>query len=317
MHAMVTGGTGFIGSHLVDSLLEKGFDVTCTVRKSSNLRWLQDPRIRRREVAFSDQAALRSALEGVTHVFHVAGIIQAPTLEAYMQGNRDLTRQLVDACRGLPIRRFVHFSSLAVAGPASDLRPRSEADECRPLSKYGKSKLAGELEARRIESEIPLTVVRPPVVYGPRDTGLFEMFQVVHSGVVPMIGARKFYSIVHSDDLIRGTFLAMEGSPGTWFISNQQPVASDELAILIERGLGRPHPHVYVSDGLLHVAADLLAMLGLGRMFNPDKAREITQRAWLCTSAKAEAELGFRATVPLPEGFRRTAEWYQNAGWFR
>lgn len=307
VRALVTGGTGFLGSHLVDALLARGADVVCTVRKTSNLRWLAGKPVRTVESDFA------RALEGVTHVFHFAGVIQAPNLAEFMRGNRDLTRELIQACRGRKLERFVYVSSLSAAGPSPDGRPRTEEDPPAPISNYGRSKLAGERETRALECGV--TIVRPPVVYGPRDAGLFELFKVAASGIEPLIGARKRYSIVHAQDLISGLLAAADADPGTWFITNEEPVESDRLATLVGRAVGGRRRRIHIPDGALVAAADLLALAGLEVMFTPDKAKEIVQRAWVCSGAKARERLGFRPQVPLDRGLADTAGWYRREKW--
>jgi nucleoside-diphosphate-sugar epimerase len=137
--------------------------------------------------------------------------------------------------------------------------------------------------------------------------------------VAPILGARKRYSIVHVDDLIAGTMAAaLDGPPGElYFLSNDEPAVSDALAAAIVRsfGRGRPLARVYVSDGLLKKAAALCAAVGLSEMFNPDKALEMTQRAWVCSAAKARSRIRFGPSIPLEAGLKATAEWYLREGW--
>lgn len=311
MHAVVTGATGFVGSHLVDALLARGAGVACIVRKTSNLRWLRDKPVRIVE------EGLEAALDGATHVFHVAGVIQAPTLAEFMRGNSDLTRRVVEACRGRGLHRFIHVSSLAAAGPSLDARPRVEEQPARPISNYGRSKLAGELHTRALDC--PVTIVRPPIVYGPRDEGLLELFKLVAvAGVEPIIGARKRYSIIHVDDLMDGILRAAGGEPGLWYLSNEDPVESDRLVSLVGQAVAvrrKRRRRLHVPDGALRALADLLAFAGLDSMFNPDKAREITQPGWICSARKARERLGFQARVPLERGLAETAAWYRREGW--
>lgn len=288
--------------------------MVCAVRRTSDLRWLQDPRFQTRIVDYDDPASLAPALEGCARVYHVAGVIQAPSIEAFMRGNRDVTRALVRACRGRGLERFVYVSSLSASGPSRDGGLRTERDPCRPISMYGRSKLAGEEAAREVDA--PLTVIRPPVVYGPRDTGLLDLFKVAAAGLAPTIGARKRYSILHVRDLVEGTLAAADAEPGSWFLSNDEPVTSDGLIRMVARAVGRVDgARLHVPDGALTAAADLLSLTGFRSMFTPDKAREIVQRAWICSPAKAREEIGFRARVPIERGLEETARWYRDQGW--
>src|SRR5882672_707690 len=170
--ALVTGATGFVGSHLVDLLLERGWRVSALVRKSSNLRWIEDKPVQRVDPE-------TSPFPDCDVLFHVAGVIRADTYADYLAGNRDLAVRVFEAARA---KRFVHVSSLAAAGPGEAL---DESTPCRPISLYGRSKWEGELAvwARRVR--VPVTVIRPPVVYGPRDFGLFDLYVTVAKGLRP------------------------------------------------------------------------------------------------------------------------------------
>ena len=171
--AVVTGATGFVGSHLVDALLEKGWRVTVTVRPSSNLRWLERKAVER----VDDRFSASSPLPECDVVFHVAGVIRADTYADYLAGNRDLAVRAFEAARA---RRFVHVSSLAVAGPGEKV---DETTPCSPISLYGKSKWEGECEVWKRRDRTAVTVIRPPVVYGPRDFGLFDLYKTVSKGL--------------------------------------------------------------------------------------------------------------------------------------
>jgi nucleoside-diphosphate-sugar epimerase len=312
MHALVTGGSGFVGSHLVDALLKRGFDVTCTIRPTSNLRWLTGKKVRLFDRGFA-APDLSEALDGVTHVFHVAGVIQSPDEAGFMRGNRDLTRSLARACAHVPLERFVLISSLAAAGPCPGPDPVTEEDLPRPVSAYGRSKLAGEREALSIADRVPVTVIRPPVVYGPRDLGLYTLFRIARAGILPQIGARKLYSIIHVRDLIEGTLKAVfESGPDCFFITNEVPAASNTLPSRIARSIGCKAVRFHISDGTLLWLADIAALVG---HVHHDKAREIVQRRWVCSASKARTRLGFRASTTLEEGLGETAAWYRRERW--
>ena len=200
--AIVTGASGFVGSHLAELLLEKGWRVTAALRQSSQRRWLEGSAMEFLEIDFTRPFRLPPC----DVVFHVAGVLRADTWHGYLEGNRDLARRVFEASSA---SRFVHVSSLAVQGP------RAEADEttpCEPISMYGKSKGEGEREVWTRRDRLPVTVIRPPVVYGPRDLGLLELFKVVASGIRPIIGGPKRLSIIHVRDLVEGMLAAAESS---------------------------------------------------------------------------------------------------------
>ena len=306
--ALVTGATGFVGSHLVDVLLEQGWRVAVTVRARSNLRWLEGKSIER----VHDGA---SPLPPCDVLFHVAGVIRADTYGDYLAGNRDLAVRVFEAARA---KRFVHVSSLAVAGPGDRV---DETTPCSPISLYGKSKWEGETEIWKRRDRTAVTVIRPPVVYGPRDFGLYDMYRTVAKGLRPEIGGRKRISIVHARDLAEGIVRAGEAPEGAneaFYFANGEAVEVSAVLGIIERAIGTRTVRVGIPDRVVRflgaVVEDSARLAGKRSMFGRDKALEMTQKAWCCSPAKAEKQLGWKARIPLEEGMRETASWYKSQG---
>ena len=306
--ALVTGATGFVGSHLVDHLLEKGWHVADVVRKSSNLRWIE---VKTSERIDPDQ----SPLPDCDVLFHVAGSIRADTYADYLAGNRDLAVKVFEAAR---TRRFVHVSSLAVAGPGEEV---DETTPCRPLSLYGRSKKEGEDEVWKRRERIPVTVIRPPVVYGPRDFGLFDLYRTVSKGLRPEIGGPKRISIVHVRDLVQGIVSAAESASGAnevFYLANEGRVEISEVMGIIARVLGNRTLRVGIPDRVVRflgaVVEDAASLAGKRSMFGRDKALEMTQKAWCCSPAKAGRLLGWKARMPLEQGMAEAVAWYKSNG---
>lgn len=309
--ALVTGATGFVGSHLVDVLLEKGWRVSAVARKSSNFRWLEGKKVERVDDGFSSSAPLPEC----DVVFHVAGVIRADSYPEYLAGNRDLAVRVFEASRA---RRFVHVSSLAAAGPGEDV---VESAPCRPISLYGRSKWEGEREVWKRRERTPVTIVRPPVVYGPRDFGLYDMYRTVAAGLRPEIGGPKRISIVHVRDLVEGIVRAGEAAEGAneaFYLANEQVVEVSAVLGIIQRALGRKALKVAIPDRVVRflggVVEDAVKLVGKQSMFGRDKALEMTQAAWSCSTAKAATRLGWRARIPLEQGMADTAAWYKSQG---
>src|SRR4030042_1031294 len=177
--SVVTGGTGFLGSHLVDYLLSEGHKVRCIVRKSSNLKWLQNKPIEIFVTGLFDKDKLRDVLKGVDYLFHVAGVVKAKKPEGYFKGNVETTRNLLEVVKEVNpnIKRILVVSSQTACGPSLDGKHCNEETKQHPITTYGRSKFAQEELAKSYMNELPITIVRPPAVYGERDTEIYLFFK--------------------------------------------------------------------------------------------------------------------------------------------
>ena len=322
----VTGGTGFIGSHLVDRLLEQGHEVRVLVRRSSNLRWLDGKPVRLVEGDVRDASSLGDLLSNADMVYHIAGVVKARDRAGYFDGNVSATGNMLEAAvRFAPnLQRFLYVSSQTAAGPSESLdRPVSEDDAPHPITTYGESKWAAEQLVHTWRDRLPWTIVRPPAIYGPRDTEIFIYFQTIARGLNSMIGLDdKRLSLLHSDDLIRGIILAAEApnSVGeTYFIASEAfyswpQVGRTTATVLDKRYITLRLPHTLVY-GVAAVAQTIAAIQKKAATLNLEKARDITQRYWTCDISKAMRELGYRQQLSIEEGVRNTVEWYREHGW--
>ncbi|GAB1429360.1 NAD-dependent epimerase/dehydratase family protein [Ignavibacteria bacterium] len=327
MQVLLTGATGFIGSHVADMLLEKGYDVRCLTRKTSNLKWLERKRVHRVEGSLDLPETLADAVRGADIILHVAGLTSAKSAEEFMRGNRDATRNLLEAAeRYSPnLQRFLHVSSLAVCGPAASADvPVTEELPCRPITTYGRTKLAAEEVVHSYASKIPTTIVRPPAVYGPRDSAVLTFFQSVAKGIVPLIGFdKKLVSLVNGLDLARGIIEAAESPAAvgqTYFISSDEFYAWEQIGEITRIALGKkfavrarlPHSLVFGIAGIVG---------GLGQfskkppVLNFEKGRDITRRYWICSTAKARRDFGYKQKISIEDGIRQTVDWYKFHKW--
>ncbi len=321
--ALVTGANGFIGSHLAEELLRRGVSVRALVRRSADLRFVP-PGAERVVGDVTDPLSLPPAVAGVDVVYHVAGLIASFRRQAFAEVNAGGTRGLVLACRKAApgLRRFVLVSSLAAAGPSRSGRPVREDDPPRPVSEYGRSKLLAERLAFDAAAGLPVTVVRPPVVYGPRDRGMLEFFRMAAAGFAPVFRPEKYYSLIHCADLVRGIADAgaAEGAAGrVYHLAEGKAWSAGALLGEIASAVGGRVRRVPVPEPLLRFlgpAADRVVLdLGLRGRPVADKVHEILPRFWIADTRRAAADLGFAACRPLSEGIRETAEFYRAAGW--
>jgi len=320
--AVVTGGTGFIGSHLVAELLANGFTVRCVVRPTSNLRWLDGQSIQpvTGDVTSPDSSALRKALDDASVVFHLAGTTSSAGEEGYARVNVGGTRHVVDAITAAaPDALLVLCSSISAAGPVKGRHTLNETDTPRPVSVYGQSKLAAEQLVEK--SGLKYAIVRPPPVYGPRDSGLFSLFRLVSLGIAPHVASPdQKLSIVHVSDLVRGmSRIAEIDARGAFYMTDGEPHTWYDVISEIAKAVGRSPKFLAVSPGVADVLAKVERFRGLVMgdkpKLTPDRLIELSQNDWTCSDLWARLELRYESSVALAPGILSTAEWYRTAGW--
>ena len=320
---LVTGGTGFIGSHLVDRLFESKLPFRILARRPGSVK---NALASRGDLATGEGIA--EALDGVDSVIHLAGTTKTLSPEGYRLGNVVATENLARAIKaaGRPIR-VVHVSSLAAAGPAPDGAALSEDDEPRPVSLYGKSKLEGEWKMRAHVPEA--TIVRPPVVYGPRDTDVFQILKSASRGLALRIAGGKnrgenWFSAIYVADLVEGILLAAQSPTAagkTWFLAHPSPVSFTEMIADVAMAIGRTPRIVTIPPSAAFAAASCVEALSkLTRkpgILSRDKVREMVRARWVCSAEKAKRELTFEAPTDFREGIEKSIAWYRTAGWLR
>jgi len=320
MLALVTGGSGFIGSHLCERLLAAGHRVRVLARPGSSLAHLQGLDLETLRGDFKGDR-LGPALAGVDWVFHLAGALKGFRPEDLMRVNRDGTAHLLRACRAEApgLKRFVLVSSLAAAGPSGS-EPRRETDAPAPLTWYGASKLAAEQAV--LASGLPALILRPPVVFGPRDRDLLSYFRIARSGLLPVPGrGTRRYSLVYAPDLADG-ILRAAGSPcpsGAIFHLTGAELTWAELGLRIAAALGRPARVLHLPEGVLRLCgqgAGLWARLrGRPGIFSPQKVLEMLAPGWVASPDLAAQELGWVAPTALDPALAATVAWYRAHDW--
>lgn len=327
MKALVTGASGFVGSHLVERLLREGVEVVCQVRSTSRLTWLEGLDVERRLADLRDVDALTRAVAGVDYVFHVAALLRGRTAEAYAAVNIEGTRHLVQAVdrAGLNLRRLVCVGSLAAAGPCPSDEPLAETADPHPIGHYGRSKLAAERVVLDAKGRLPVTVVRPPAVYGPRDTTFLPLFRTAQRfGLAPIIGAPdKELTLIHVADLVECLWLAAaaEAAEGEVYFVGSGNHTWTEVVDALEAALGRRLRRLRIPNVVARLVGEIgelkWTLTGKPQIISRRKIRDMLQTRWTCSWAKAERDLGYAARMPLGEGMRRTIEWYAGHGWLK
>jgi nucleoside-diphosphate-sugar epimerase len=318
---LITGGTGFIGTHLLEKLVSSGEAVRALVRRTRAPRALPSGV----ETVYGDLASgagLTEALRGVDRVIHLAGVTKALRIEDYYSGNVRTTEHLAHALAGRDVR-LVHVSSLAAIGPSTAGTPLAEDAEPHPLTHYGKSKLEAE---RVVRSLLPdAVIVRPPVVYGPRDTDVFQLLKSISKGMVLEIaGGDRWFSAVYVKDLVEG-LLAAASTPAAagraYFLAHAKAVSWRHLEMSAARIMARTPRVLTVPYRVAHAVgacAEIWARCtGKPGIVSRDKVAEARCISWTCDTQRAAIELGYVARTSLDDGLAATLAWYKEAGWLK
>ncbi len=322
---LVTGGTGFVGSHLVERLLGNGYAVTCLVRNLRHLRWLEGLEVQLIQGDCIQPESLAAAVQGVSLVFHCAGLTKSKHVRDYYIVNHLGTKNLLEACaRYNPgIEKFIQVSSQAAAGPSLDGRPVNEGNASHPVSDYGRSKLLAEDEARGYKDRFPVVILRPPVVYGPRDVDVYELFRWAVRGLTIEIGGGdRYLNLCYVEDLTAALLLSAElrtESGSVYFVAENSSYSWSEFRdLLLSTGgvKARTVKLPYWAAYLFGLASEISSLFTRRpALANRQKVREAAQRYWLCDVGKIENDLRFRAEYPLRKGLELTWQWYRKNKW--
>jgi nucleoside-diphosphate-sugar epimerase len=325
LRVLVTGGTGFIGSHLVESLLQKGMLVRCLLRKSSDLKWLSGLPVEKVQGDCGEKDSLNEAVKGVDVVFHLAGVTKALHEKTYFEINAIGTDNLIHAClkTNPDLKKFIYLSSQAAAGPCRNGDKKREDDHCEPVSLYGRSKRLGEELALDHADEIPLVILRPSAVYGPREKDIYAFLKLLSRRIKPCLsGEDQRISLCYVQDVIQAALLAAEiphPSGEIFFLSDGRDYRLEEIGDLFAQAMGVTAYCIRVPEWMVFQAASLSEyfsrLSGKPPLFSKGKVEEILQKHWVCDIGKAKSLLGFEPHFPLEEGARLTVEWYRKEKW--
>ena len=325
MKALVTGGTGFIGSHLIEKLCSDNNSVRCISKDYLNSDQLEKLNIEFIKGDLLNGSVSEDLFFDIDVVFHVAGITHAKTRKEFYDGNYLATKKLIECCINAKskIKRFVYMSSLTAVGPSIDGSEVDETTPYHPVSDYGMSKMMAEYEILKYRNKIPISIVRPSAVYGPRERDMYMYMKSIKNGVQLLIGFNKKYlNLIYVDDLVDGIITAAEHNNAEdqiYFLGSQTSYPNEEIGKAIAEILNRhplnihlPHCMVFGICGI----EELIGKICNKQMYlNTQKARELIQNRWACSIEKAKSQLGFNPHISLYEGFLKTFTWYKKMGW--
>lgn len=321
--AFITGGTGFIGSHLAEELLRRGYgEVRCLVRHDP--KWLSGLDVVEVRADLFDDETVAEAVRDVDSVYHVGGVTRAKDWETFERDNVEATIRLVETVARVnpDVERVLVTSSLAVVGPCGGVA--NEETPLRPISRYGRSKALMEGRLRELDGAVPITVIRPATVYGPRERDVFTFFKTMSRGICPVVGSvnEPALSLVHVSDLVRGMVDAAESRAAarqTYFLGSEtfyswSDVKHAATGPLERRALTVAVPPILVD--VIGAAVELIGkMSGTYPPLNREKAREIRRVCKMCSIEKAKRDFGYGQRKSLKEGIEETITWYRECGW--
>lgn len=328
---LVTGGNGFIGRHLVRSLLDHGDEVVCLNRSKG--RDQPTAAVANLEHVYADardRNAVQKAIQGADRIFHLAAAVATRSLAESRSINVEGTTTIAEAAAKLETPpQLVYVSSLAAAGPGP--APAIESGECRPVSHYGRTKLEAEIALRSYADRLPITIVRPPCVFGDWDRNLLALYQTVRMGWDFIVSTDSQYSYLHVTDLVTGLLTAAErgqrlkagedrAHEGLYYMTDPQAVTFPQLADMIAKSMDRKnarHVRIPVPICWMIGAVGEAMLRGLGRktFLNLDKIREGLGGSWVCDASRAGTELGFATAASLTERIAQTTAFYKSMKW--
>jgi nucleoside-diphosphate-sugar epimerase len=318
----VTGGTGFVGSFVVEELLKRGFEVYCLVRDPNHIKWLKEYDVHLVEGSLSGDFTLP---ENLTYIVHVAGVTKASSYDEYFRGNVSTTENLltkIQAYRG-NIRKIVGISSQAAAGPAKDMTPITENEPPAPITWYGKSKLIAEQKMREFSDKIPVTIIRPPAVYGPRDKDILNVFKFMKWGLNLKIGrAEQYVSLIYVKNLAYGIVEAMihpDTDNEVFFLTDGKNLAWSEVIDMLAKIMHKKYITLtlpFPVASIISTAIETITrMTGTVSILNRQKMLEVREKFWLCSSEKASGMFGYTPLFETYHGLEETYHWYKNQNW--
>lgn len=322
MKAFITGGTGFIGSHLIDFLLNKGVETYALVRDINNLKWLKGLDI---NLLKGDLFSIPPLPSDIDYIYHVAGFTKASNSTDYYTVNQQGTASLFQSFHSQKIhpKKIIYLSSLAAAGPSFDDKPVKESQPPQPITPYGRSKLMGEAEALNFKDVFPIVILRAGAVFGPRDEDFLHYFKLIKKGILPSFDSKKrLLSTCYVKDLIQAINLSTQRELESGEIINvadPRPYSWDEIGKAAGREMGKTLKRVKIPLPVVCIAAlisDLRNVLSRKpSIINRHKFKDMKQRGWIADTKKATEKLSFCPQYSLQDAIHETIDWYFKYGW--
>ena len=322
MKVFITGGTGFIGSHLIDFFIHNNIKVYALIRDPSKLKWIEGLNI---NYLKGDLLNIPSLPVDTDYVFHIAGFTKAPKSADYYTVNQKGTASLFKSLirQKLPLKKIIVLSSLAAAGPCQSGDSVKESCTPCPITPYGDSKLQGEKAALKYQNEFPVVIIRVGPVFGPRDHDFIAFFKLIKKGILPKFGSvQKLISMCYVKDLVKAMFLCMHHQLNNGEIINiadPTPYSWDDFGKASSQILGKKLVTLQIPLPLVYFLALISEAMGKIRkkpsIINRDKFKDMIQDAWVADTSKAQQKLSFNPDYSLKQALEETIGWYIKEGW--
>jgi len=329
---LITGSTGFVGRHIVEHALESGYKVVASTRSNSNINWLKEHNIPIVELSLSEPEKLVIELLEIIKihgdidvVVHNAGITQSLNANDYYHVNYTLTKNLINAIKKISgvILKFIYVSSIAAIGPGNPKTfvPINEDDTPHPVTHYGRSKLKAE-QFLKNQRELTWIILRPTVVYGPREKNFFKMIKAINKKGEFYIGSKtQMLSFIYVDDLsdVIIKMCVNNSSNKVYNISDGIAYPAFRVNQIIKSVLNRKTISIVMPIWFVRIIAFFDGCIGIitrrAPILNQDKVNELEQLNWLCDNSRIVDDIGFSPNFNFESGIKKTINWYKKNGW--
>lgn len=325
MRVFLSGATGFVGSHIVERLVDAGHQPICMVRKTSNTALLESLGVETVVGSLTDLERVAETLAEVDAVVHVAGVIKVRDTDDFYRMNGDASGELARLAHAANpnLKRFIYMSSVSAQGPSAGDAPRALDEAPAPVSHYGRSKLAGEVAVLEFADRMPVTIFRPPPVYGPRDYEMLAAFKMAKYGLAAVYGdGSGLLSLIYVEDLAGAVLSALEvehPSAAVFTIDDGAVHTWESLTRDFGLAMDKSPKHIRLPRTVFRVAGAISEEFGKltrkATIFNRDKVTEMSQESWICGHEALSETLGWQPEWPIERGARHTAQWYLKNGW--
>ncbi|GAB1401127.1 NAD(P)-dependent oxidoreductase [Elusimicrobiota bacterium] len=324
MKILLTGANGFVGSHIVEELILNNYDVTCIVRKNSNLQWIKTQSVKLKYGSLEDKQFLKEVVSDVDIVIHCAGVVRALDWNAYHEVNVVATKKIIESVleNNINLKKFIFISSQAAMGPSFGGKIRQLNDEEYPVSDYGRSKLLAEKEVKQLEGKIPYTIFRPSAVYGPRDKDIFAFFSMVNKHIVPKTVSNHFIQLVFAPDIAKVILKSINlqnTNNKIYYLCDGKTYTWKDVADIIAVSNNIKTITVPIFDFVFKIVGNIYEIIGniskKPQVLNKQKITEMLQTSWTCDNSEVIKDINFKFEN-LENGAKITYNWYSINKWF-